>query len=242
MRLQGQVAVITGASKGIGLAIARRFAAEGAQLAVTARDAKALDAVGAKVAVAGDVTDEAHVRRFAEATLKAFDRVDIVVNNAGNAQSEGFLKTTRDLWDRMIAVNATSAFLVTREFLPAMVKQGRGRVVMIASISGKRGAPYIAAYAASKHALLGLARSVAEEFKSKGVLVNCVCPHYVDTPMTEASIANIMKRTGKSSDEAKAALAAMNPQGRLITADEVAAKALDYALPGCTVTGEAFDL
>ncbi len=242
MRLQGQVAVITGASKGIGLAIAKLFAAEGAELAITARDSRTLDAVGAKVALAGDVTDETHVRRFAEATLKALGRVDIVVNNAGNAQSEGFLKTPRELWDRMLAVNATSAFLVTREFLPAMVRQRRGRIVMIASIAAKRGAPYIAAYSASKHALLGLARSVAEEFHSKGVLVNSVCPHYVATPMTDASIANIAKRTGKSAEEARAVLAAMNPQKRLITADEVAAKVLEYSLPGCTVTGEAAEL
>ncbi len=242
MKLKDQVAVITGASRGIGLAIAKLFAREGAQLAVTARDAKALDAVGARVAVAGDVTDEAHVRRFAETTLKALGHVDIVVNNAGNAQSESFLKTDRALWDRMFALNATSAFLVTKAFLPSMLERRHGRVVVIASIAGKRGAPYIAAYAASKHAVLGMASAAAAEFEGKGITVNSICPHYVDTPMTDQSIENIVKRTGKSAEEARAILAAMNPQKRLITADEVAAKALEYALPACAVTGEAAEL
>jgi NAD(P)-dependent dehydrogenase (short-subunit alcohol dehydrogenase family) len=198
--------------------------------------------VGAQIALPGDVTDVDHVRRLAIATQEAFGRVDIVVNNAGNAQSESFLKTSRELWDRMFAVNATSAFLVSREFLPAMLRQGSGRIVMIASISSKRGAPYIAAYAAAKHALLGMARSLAEEVRGKGILVNSVCPHYVDTPLTDASIANIVKRTGKSVHEARAMLGAMNPQKRLITPEEVARLVLEYAVPTCSITGEAADL
>jgi NAD(P)-dependent dehydrogenase (short-subunit alcohol dehydrogenase family) len=123
-----------------------------------------------------------------------------------------------------------------------MLRQGGGRIVMIASIAGKRGAPYIAAYSAAKHAQLGLVRSLAEEFRAKNIVVNAVCPHYVDTPMTGRSIDNIVKRTGKSPEETRAMLGAMNPQGRLITPAEVAGKALEFALSTCKISGEALDL
>ena len=250
MTLKGDVAVITGASRGIGLAIAERFAAEGARLAITSRHgptldvaARLLERAGAQVfAMPTDVTDSVHVRRFADAVLERFGRVDILVNNAGSAKSESFLRTDRALWEEMLAVNATSTFLVTRAFLPAMLKQGGGRIVMISSISGKRGAPYIAAYSAAKHAQLGLVRSLAEEFRAKNIVVNAVCPHYVDTPMTARSIENIVQRTRRSAEDARALLGGMNPQGRLITPQEVAAKALDFALSTCKVTGEALDL
>lgn len=250
MKLRGRVAVVTGASRGIGLAVARRLAAEGARLAITARDGKALDEAAASlqgagaevICVAGDVTDERYDESLAQAVQRQWGAADILVNNAGNARSAPFLKTDRALWDSMLAINATSAFLVTRAFLPGMVQRGYGRIVVIASIAGKRGAPYIAAYSASKFAVLGMVSSLASEMAGKGITVNAVCPGYVDTPMTEGSVQNISARTGKSREEARAILAAMNPQGRLILPDEVAAKVLEFSLEECTRTGEAVDL
>jgi 3-hydroxybutyrate dehydrogenase len=247
MSLQDQVVLVTGASRGIGRAIAEKAAAEGAKLVLCARGEIEYVAPWSKGDVefmtsVTDVSREIEVERLKEEALARFGRVDAVVNNAGGSESAAFLKTERALWDRMMEQNATSAFLVSRAFIGEMVERGGGRIVMINSVSGKRGAPYIAAYSAAKHAMLGLMRSLAAEFGPKGVKVNAVCPGYVDTPMTDRSVANVAAKTGRPAAEARRALEAMNPQGRFLKPEEVAAAVLPLIDPACTKNGEAIDL
>jgi 3-hydroxybutyrate dehydrogenase len=247
MSLKDQVVLVTGASRGIGRAIAEKAAAEGAKLVLCARGEIEYVAPWSKGDVefmtsVTDVSREIEVERLKEEALARFGRVDAVVNNAGGSESAAFLKTERALWDRMMEQNATSAFLVSRAFIGEMVERGGGRIVMINSVSGKRGAPYIAAYSAAKHAMLGLMRSLAAEFGPKGVKVNAVCPGYVDTPMTDRSVANVAAKTGRPAAEARRALEAMNPQGRFLKPEEVAAAVLPLIDPACTKNGEAIDL
>ena len=249
MSLRDQVVLITGASRGIGRAIADRAAADGARLVLCARSAEPLREAARElsktaevVAIPTDASRENEVERLRDEAIARFGRVDAIVNNAGTAESAPFLKTERAFWDRMIAENATSAFLVSRAFLGEMAERGSGRIVMVASVSGKRGAPYVAAYSASKHAMLGLMRSLAAEFGPKGVRVNAVCPGYVDTPMTDKNVKNVVAKTGKSPGEARKAMEAMNPQKRFLKADEVAAAVLPLLDPGCSKNGEAIDL
>jgi 3-hydroxybutyrate dehydrogenase len=249
MSLRDQVVVVTGASRGIGLAVARSAAADGASVVLCARSAeplreaaRALSKSSDVLAVPCDASREDEVERLKEEAIVRFGRVDAVVNNAGSAESAPFLKTERAFWDRMFAENATSAFLVSRAFIGGMAERGAGRVVMMASVSGKRGAPYIAAYAAAKHAMLGLMRSLAAEFGPKGVRVNAVCPGYVDTPMTDRSVKNVASKTGRSAGDARKAMEEMNPQKRFLKPDEVASAVLPLLDPACSKNGEAIDL
>jgi NAD(P)-dependent dehydrogenase (short-subunit alcohol dehydrogenase family) len=149
-------------------------------------------------------------------------RVDVLINNAGIASSAPLKAISLDEWNRILAINVTAPFLCTQAFMPAMLEQGWGRVVNIASIAGKVGHPYIAAYCASKHAVIGFTRAVAAEVASRGITVNAVCPGYVDTSMTDASVANIAAKTGSSEDAAREYLRDISPQGRLMEPDEVA--------------------
>jgi len=247
--LKDQVVLVTGASRGIGRAIAEKAAQDGAALVLCARSAdplretaRALSKTSDVLAIPADVSREDEVERLRDEAIVRFGRVDAVVNNAGSAESSPFLKNERAFWDRLIAENATSAFLVSRAFIGGMAEKGAGRIVMVASVSGKRGAPYIAAYAAAKHAMLGLMRSLAEEFGSKGVRVNAVCPGYVDTPMTDRNVSNVVAKTGRSAGEARKAMEQMNPQKRFLKPEEVAAAVLPLLDPGCTKNGEAIDL
>ncbi len=236
MKLADKTALITGGGRGIGRAIAFAFAREGARVCVAARTVQQLEEVaseiqsecGTKVAIAAcDVADAASVTRaFASAAAEFGGGVDILVNNAGIAQSAPLVKTSDELWQRHLAVNLTGTFLCTRAALPAMIERGWGRVINIASIAGKTGAPYIAAYTASKHGVLGLTRSLALEVATKGVTVNAICPGYVETEMAEQAIHNISDKTGKSEAEARDVLNRMSPQNRLVTPEEVAALAL----------------
>ena len=160
-------------------------------------------------------------------TQAGFDHeVDILVNNAGVAEGATLVNTTDELWERHLATNLTGTFYCTRAALPAMLKNGWGRIINIASIAGKTGAPYIAAYAASKHGVMGLTRCLAVEVGTSGVTVNAICPGYVDTEMVSRGIERITTRTGRSADEALDALKRMSPQNRLVTPEEVAALAL----------------
>jgi 3-hydroxybutyrate dehydrogenase len=227
MTLEGRNAVVTGGGSGIGAACARALAAEGARILVCARTRESVERVAAEIgakasAASCDVTDPESVQAMARVAAERFGRVDILINNAGTAHSAPIAKETLDDWNRMLAVNATSAFLCTREFLPRMIEAGWGRVVNVASVAGLSGARYIASYSAAKHAVIGLTRCAAAEAAAAGVTVNAVCPGYVDTPMTEASVARIMQRAGLSREEAGAAVLRTMPQGRLVTADEVA--------------------
>jgi NAD(P)-dependent dehydrogenase (short-subunit alcohol dehydrogenase family) len=225
--MKGRTAVITGGGSGIGAAAAKQLAAQGASVVVTGRRKERLDEVVAAIAKSGGsaravVCDVAKPESVA-AMAKDVGSCDILVNNAGIAKSAPLAKTDDALWAETLAINLTGTFLCTRAFLPDMVKRGWGRVVNVASIAGKAGMQYTSAYCASKHGVLGFTRAVALECARKGVTVNAVCPGWVDTEMTDHSVAVIQGNTKMTEADARAFLAGQSPQNRLMTADEVAA-------------------
>ena len=242
MRFTGLGAVVTGGGQGIGAAVARAFAAEGAAVVVAARTAERIAAVAAEIERAGDkawavrcdVTDPASVRALAAAAAQHLKALDILINNAGTAHSAPLHKITLEDWNRVLAVNATGTFLCTQAFVPGMLERKRGSVVNVASVAGLAGARYIAAYAAAKHAVIGFTRSVAAEVEGTGVTCNAVCPGFVDTDMTRESVARVVAKTGKSPEEALAAMLTSSSQRRLISAEEVA----DAVLALCDPRGE----
>jgi NAD(P)-dependent dehydrogenase (short-subunit alcohol dehydrogenase family) len=229
--LAGRVAVVTGGGRGVGAAIAARLGADGARIIVAARSSEQLRAVAERLRADGttahpvvcDVSDPEAIQRLAQIAQSLEGRVDILINNAGLASAAPLLRTTLDEWNTALAVNATSAFLCLKAFLPDMIAAGWGRVVNVASTAALSGDRYIAAYAASKHALVGLTRCAAVEVAMRGVTVNAVCPGFVATDMTEQSLARIVAATGRSRDDATTALVRKNPQGRLFDPEEVAA-------------------
>ncbi len=243
--LAGRHAIVTGASRGIGAAIARELARLGADLTLVARNAAALAETAAALSgagrvrdVAADVTDETALARALDDAARALGAPAILVNNAGGAESAPFAKTDPALWSRMLALNLTSAYLCTRAVAPAMIAAGWGRIVNVASTAGLKGYPYVSAYVAAKHGLVGLTRALAVEFARTGVTVNAVCPGYTDTPMLEGAVATIVAKTKRSAEEARASLAASNPMGRLVMPDEVAAAVGFLCLPSSgAITG-----
>ena len=246
--LNGKIALITGGGRGIGRAIALAFAREGARIAVAARTAEQVDQVAAEIgdgAISAicDVSDPKSVTRtFADVQDRLGD-VDILVNNAGIAESATLVTTSDDLWDRHLAINLSGTFYCTRAALPAMLEKKWGRVINVASIAGKTGAPYIAAYSASKHGVLGLTRSVALEVAATGITVNAICPGYVDTDMVSRGIEQITTKTGRTAEEALDSLKKMSPQNRLVTAEEVAAVALLLAADeGRGINGQGINI
>lgn len=247
-RFDGAVAVVTGGGQGIGAAVARALATEGAAVVVAARRAEPIEKVAAAIRDAGgkawavvcDVTDPASVHSLAQAAARRAGVVDILVNNAGAAHSAPLAKITLEDWNRVLAVNATGTFLCTQAFIPAMLMRKKGSVVNVASVAGLAGARYIAAYAAAKHAVIGLMRSVAAELEGTGVTCNAVCPGYVDTDMTKESIARVVTKTGKDAADALAAMLASAGQKRLITVEEVAEAVLRLCDPrGARPNGKA---
>ena len=221
--------MVTGGGRGIGREVALLFAREGARVAVAARTAAEIEAVAAEcgagaVAVPLDVTDEAACAAAVERAERELGGIDVLVNNAGAAASHKFTDIDTGTWRRILAVDLDGPFFLTRAAVPGMLARGSGAVIAIASIASKLGLPYISAYTAAKHGLLGLMRALAAEYAARGLTFNCVCPGYVDTPMTVASVENIMARTGRSREEALRPL--LTPQGRLVRPDEVAAVCL----------------
>jgi 3-hydroxybutyrate dehydrogenase len=253
MKLENRIALITGGGRGIGRAIALAFAQEGAQIVVAARTLAQVESVAREVhdqfqmkavPVACDVSDVSSVTMMFEQTTNVLGRgPDILVNNAGIAESAPIGKTDDELWNRHLAINLSGSFYCTRAALPAMAERGWGRIINIASIAGKTGAPYIAAYSASKHGLLGLTRSTALEVAAKGITANAICPGYVDTEMTIRGVENITRKTGRSAEEAMEAIRRMSPQNRLVTSEEVAALALLLASEeGGAINGQAINV
>ncbi|WP_013207418.1 SDR family NAD(P)-dependent oxidoreductase [Ralstonia solanacearum] len=227
--LAGHHAVVTGAGRGIGAAIAARLAADGATLTLMGRNAAVLEAAAATLPAAArarvvpcDVSDAASVMQAFASARAGLGPVSILVNNAGQAESAPFAKTTLEHWQRMLAVNLTGTFLCTQAALADVQVCGRGRIVNVASTAGLRGYAYVSAYTAAKHGVIGLTRALALELATRGVTVNAVCPGYTDTDIVRESIDRIVARTGRSAEDARAELVKGNPQGRLVTPDEVA--------------------
>ena len=209
-----RVVVVTGGTKGIGKAVAERFAAAGERVEAVGRDEL-------------DVTDEEQVTAFFE----RLGQVDVLVNNAGIGFGASLARTTLDDWRAHLDVNATGAFLCTRAVVGGMIERRDGRIVTVASVAGLTGARYTSAYSASKHAAVGLMRATAAEVAGTGVTANAVCPAYVDTDLTSRTVANIVEKTGRTAEEAQSELEAMSPLGRLLEPDEVAAAVVFLASP-----------
>jgi NAD(P)-dependent dehydrogenase (short-subunit alcohol dehydrogenase family) len=236
---------VTGAGRGIGEAIAARLLAEGARVTLLSRTQAEIDAVAARLgdaaqAFKADVTLAAELQRAFEQAAVSFGPVDILVNNAGQARSALLHKAPDELWHQMLAVNLTGTYHGIRAALPGMLERGFGRIVNVASTSGLRGYPYVAAYCAAKHGVIGLTRALALEVAQRRVTVNAVCPGFTETALIEDAIANIRKVTGRSAEAAREALTRTNPQGRLIEPAEVAHAVAWLCLPGAeSVTGQS---
>ncbi len=253
MKLQNRLALITGGGRGIGRSIALEFAREGADIVVAARTLQQVEDVAHEIGgsfktkalpVTCDVSDLTSVEQMFLSVHKEFGRgPDILVNNAGIAESAPLLKTDDTLWRRHLEINLSGTFYCTRAALAGMIERGWGRIINVASIAGKTGAPYIAAYAASKHGILGLTRSVALEVATKGVTVNAICPGYVDTEMTTRGVENITSKTGRTAEQALDSIKKMSPQNRIIDPEEVAALALLLASDeGRGINGQAINV
>ena len=225
--LSGRHALVTGANRGIGAAIAQSLASDGARVTLLVRDQAAGEAMratlpGESSVVSADITNEDAVKRACESAVAALGPVHILVNNAGHSESAPFARTDDDMIARMLAVHLYGPIYCTRALLPGMFDQKFGRVINIASIAGVAGAPYISAYCAAKHAMVGFTRALAKEVVTRGVTVNAVCPGYTDTDLVTRGIDRIRERTGRSVEEAKAAMLEHNPLKRMITPAEVA--------------------
>src|SRR5437588_202106 len=249
--LTGKRAVVTGAGRGIGRSIALALAKAGADVAVTARTTTELEALVAEISARGrkslstpcDVTNPEQVQAMAKTFIEGLGGVDILVNNAGNAGSHKFQTHPDELWHRMLAINLTSVYYVSKAFAPTLVDQRSGRIINIASIASRVGGSYIAAYTAAKHGVLGLTRALATELLPYNITVNAICPGYVDTPMTDACVSNIASRTGMSEAQARETLEKTSPQRRLIEPEEVASIALFLARNNSKgITGQAIKI
>ncbi|HWP17671.1 MAG TPA: SDR family NAD(P)-dependent oxidoreductase [Burkholderiaceae bacterium] len=244
--LHGLHAVVTGASRGIGAAIAQSLAGEGARLTLMGRSRQALETLAGKLPGEGhgvavcDVAQADSVSRAFDEARGARGPVTILVNNAGQADSAPLGRMSLELWHRMLAVNLTGTFLCTQAAVPDMLSAGWGRIVNIASTAGLKGYPYVSAYVAAKHGVVGLTRSLALELAKKGITVNAVCPGYTETDIVRESIDRIVAKTARTPEAARAELEAGNPQGRLVQPQEVADAVRWLCQPAsASLTGQA---
>jgi len=242
----GRHALITGGGSGIGSAAARMLAAEGAKVSLLGRRREPLEAIASAIggtAISCDITDRDALEKAYEEARVANGALDFVVLNAGIADSGPFGRTSRESYDRIIATNLTAVFDGAQLALPDLLQGEDKRLVVVASVAGMGGVPLAAPYAASKHGAIGLVRSLALEFAKTNLTVNAVCPAFVDTPMTDASADRIVARTGRSEEEARTALANLNPNGRLVTPEEVAASILYLCHPSSrSITGSCLTI
>jgi NAD(P)-dependent dehydrogenase (short-subunit alcohol dehydrogenase family) len=223
--LAGKRALVTGGGRGIGAAIARGLAAAGARVVVCGRGRPDLDAVAREIGGAAAYIDLAD-RAACDAMLVSVGSVDVLVNNAGIAESAPLDRTDDAMWDRILELDVTAAFRVTRALAPAMIKAGFGRIINVASNAGVSGYGYSVAYCAAKHAMVGMTRALAIDLARTGVTINALCPGWVETQLADEAVARIAAKTGRGLDEARAQLAQMSPQRRMITPEEVAHAAL----------------
>ena len=241
-----RVALVTGAGRGIGRGVAVRLSQQGYRVALTARSEDELrttaDAcVGEALVLPADMLDPAAPGAVVDAIEAAWGAPSVLVANAGEGLSSPIGRYPDDMWERQLALNLTAPFRCVRRTAPAMVDAGWGRLVVVASMAAKRGEPYIAGYTAAKHGVLGLVRSVAAELARTGVTANAVCPAYVDTAMTDGTVATIVAQTGRSPEEARTILERKQPIGRLVTVDEVV-EAVWFCVVNGAVTGQGLNV
>jgi NAD(P)-dependent dehydrogenase (short-subunit alcohol dehydrogenase family) len=245
MTLAGKHALVTGGGTGIGLAIARALAAEGAQVTITGRRQEVLDAVatGGLHGMAMDVRDEGDVVAKIAGAVAARGPVQICVANAGIAEGRAVHKTTMEFWRNMMATNLDGAFLTIRECLSGMRQTDWGRVITVASMAGLRGLPGAACYSASKHGMIGLTRSLSEDYMGQPYTFNAICPGYVATPIIDRNVTAIAERTGMSDDEALQVMVKSNRHKRLIEPEEVAAAAMWLVGPASgSINGQTIEI
>jgi NAD(P)-dependent dehydrogenase (short-subunit alcohol dehydrogenase family) len=232
--LEGRHALITGGGTGIGAAAATHLHAAGAKISLLGRRLEPLQETAKRIsgyAVPCDVTQPDQIAKAFDEARTINGPIDLLIVNAGIAESAPFHKMTRESWDRIISVNLTAAFDCAQAALPDLLASENGRLVFVASVASLRGVPYAAHYAASKHGLLGLMRSMAAEYAKSAMTVNAVCPGYVDTPMTDQSVARVSQITGRSEGDARAAITNMNASGRLVDPDAIGTMILTLCLP-----------
>ena len=247
--LRGQHALVTGATRGIGAAIAETLGRLGANLTLLGRDTEKLRAKSAEISKnfgvevyieTADITDAETMENIVHNAVAINGAISILVNNAGIGKSAPFKTMKRDVWDEVIRVNLTGTFICTQAVIPSMLESKYGRVINISSTAGLTGYAYVTAYSAAKHGVVGLTRSLALEVSRSGITVNAVCPGYTETDLVSDTIANIVKKTGRSPEEARAELTRPNPMARLVQPWEVAETAAWLALPSSSsITGQA---